>query len=86
MASTLQFDQVIDASDINTVGDIIGTSLPHEVQCQVRMEDIPPPIQRQPTKPQELTEQFPTEWNSTIKAITQQLEQVRKTAAPSKYL
>ena len=45
MASTLQFDQVIDASDINTVGDIIGTSLPHEVQRQVRMEIIPPHIQ-----------------------------------------
>ena len=31
MASILQFDQVIDASNINTVSDIIGTSLPHEV-------------------------------------------------------
>ena len=56
MASTLQFDQVIDASNINTVGDIIGTSLPHEVRHQVRIEVIPPPIQRRPTKPQELTE------------------------------
>ena len=73
MASTLQFDQVIDASNINTVGDIIGTSLPHEVQHQVRIEVIPPPIQGQPTKPQELTEQFLTEWNSTIKAITQRI-------------
>ena len=73
MASTLQFDQVIDASNINTVGDIIGTSLPHEVRRQVRIEVIPPPIQQQPTKPQELTEQFLTEWNSTIKVITQRI-------------
>ena len=73
MASTLQFDQVIDASNINTVGDIDGTSLPHEVWRQVRIEVIPPPIQRRPTKPQELTEQFLTEWNSTIKAITQRI-------------
>ena len=71
MASTLQFNQVINASDINTVGDIIGTSLPHEVRRQVRMEVIPPPIQWWLTKPQELIEQFPTEGNSTIKAITQ---------------
>ena len=81
MASTLQFDQVIDASNINTVGDIIGTSLPHEVQCQARMEITPTPIQQWLTKPQELTEQFPTEWNSTIKAITQQ-DRCRKGRMP----
>ena len=73
MASTLQFNQVIDASNINTVSDIIGTSLPHKVRHQVRIEVIPPPILRQLTKPQELTEQFLTEWNSTIKAITQRI-------------
>ena len=71
MASTLQFDQVINTSNINTVGDIIGTSLPHEVRRQARMEITPTPIQQWLTKPQELMEQFPTEWNSTIKATTQ---------------
>ena len=84
MASTLQFDQVIDASNINTVGDIIGTSLPHEVRCQVRIEVIPPPIQQQPTKPQELTEQSLTEWNSTIKVITQRILVAQK-ASCNKY-
>ena len=71
MASTLQCDQGIDTSTINIVGDIISTSLLHEVRRQARMEGIPPLMQQQPTSPQELTEQFPTEWNSTIKAITQ---------------
>ena len=46
MASTLQFDQVIDTSNINTVNDNIGTSLLHEVQHQARIEIILTPIQQ----------------------------------------
>ena len=45
MTSTLQFGRVIETSNINIIGDIISTSLPHEVQRQARMEVIPPPIQ-----------------------------------------
>ena len=61
MASTLQFSQVIDTSNINTIGDIIGTSLLHEVQHQARMEITLTPVLWQLTKLQELIEQFPTE-------------------------
>ena len=71
MASTLQCNQGINTSTINTVGDTIGTSLLYEVRRQARIEVISPLMQQQSTRPQELTEQFPTEWNSTIKAITQ---------------
>ena len=45
MASMLQFGQVIDTPNINTVGDIISISLPHEVRHQARMDITPSPIQ-----------------------------------------
>ena len=44
IASTLQFGQVINTSNINTIGDIIGTSLPYEVSHQARMDITSPPI------------------------------------------